>query len=93
MYDRAPTVQIAAEMFRELCYSNKDQLSAGLIVAGYDELDGASVYHIPSGGSLHKQDFTIAGSGSTYIYGFCDANFKDNMTKEDAISFVKDCMS
>jgi 20S proteasome subunit beta 1 len=89
MYDRAPTVQIAAAMFQELLYSNKGQLSAGLIVGGYDELEGASVYHIPVGASLHKQEYSIGGSGSTYIYGFCDANFKEDMSKEEAINFVK----
>jgi 20S proteasome subunit beta 1 len=92
MYDREPTVQVAAAMFQELCYANKDRLSAGLIIAGYDSQNGAEVYHIPSGGSLHKQEFSIGGSGSTYIYGYCDANFKEDMTREEAVSFVKNCI-
>lgn len=89
MYDRPPTVQVAAALFQELCYSNKEQLSAGLIIAGWDELNGPAVYHIPAGGSLHKQEFSIGGSGSTYIYGYCDANFRESMTKEEGIEFVK----
>ena len=36
-------------------------------------------YHI--GGSLHKQEFSIGGSGSTYIYGYCDSNFRENVSK------------
>jgi 20S proteasome subunit beta 1 len=91
MYDREPTVQVAASLFQELCYANKDRLSAGLIIAGYDSQNGAEVYHIPSGGSLHKQEFSIGGSGSTYIYGYCDANFKENMTRDEAVGFVKNC--
>jgi len=31
------------------------------------------------------------GSGSTYIYGYCDAHFKQGMTKEECIEFVKTC--
>ena len=31
------------------------------------------------------------GSGSTYIYGYCDAHFKQSMTKEECIEFVKTC--
>src|SRR5436190_17149327 len=89
MYDRKPTVQVAAAMFQELCYTNKEQLSAGLIIAGHDHLAGPAVYHIPAGGSLHKQEFSIGGSGSTYIYGYCDSNFRENMTKEEGIEFVK----
>ena len=33
------------------------------------------------------------GSGSTYIYGYCDAHFKQGMTKEECIEFVKTCKS
>jgi 20S proteasome subunit beta 1 len=88
-FDRPPTVQVAASIFQELCYANKEHISAGLIIAGYDDHDGPAVYHIPAGGSLHKQEFSIGGSGSTYIYGFCDSNFRENMTKEEGVEFVK----
>ena len=60
-----PTVRTAAALFQEFLYTNKDKLSAGLIVAGYDEATGGEVYSIPLGGSLHKQDIAIGGSGST----------------------------
>lgn len=32
--------------------------------------------------------FTTGGSGSTYIYGYVDANFKTGMTKEECLKFV-----
>lgn len=80
-----------ASLFKDIVYKNKDGLSAGIIVAGWDKYDGPSVYSIPLGGSLHKQPFSIGGSGSTYIYGYCDAAFKDNMTKDEAIEFAKNC--
>jgi 20S proteasome subunit beta 1 len=64
-------------------------LSAGIIIAGYDHRHGGQVYSIPLGGSLHQQSYAIGGSGSTYIYGYCDANWKENMTEEEGISFVK----
>ncbi|KAK1829331.1 proteasome subunit beta type-1 [Podospora conica] len=84
-----PTTQIAASIFQEICYANKDNLSAGLIIAGWDERHGGQVYAIPLGGSLHKQPYSIGGSGSTYIYGFCDANWKEGMNEEEAVAFVK----
>lgn len=34
---------------------------------------------------------TYIGSGSTYIYGYCDAKYKDNMTREECEEFVKNC--
>lgn len=65
------------------------QSSAGIILAGYDPRHGGQVYSIPLGGSLHKQAYAIGGSGSTYIYGYCDANWKENMTEEEGVDFVK----
>lgn len=84
-----PTTAIAGAIFQEICYANKDQLSAGIIIAGWDKRRGGEVYSIPLGGSLHKQAYAIGGSGSTYIYGYCDANWKDGMTEEEAVEFVK----
>ncbi|KAL1921836.1 uncharacterized protein VTP21DRAFT_10478 [Calcarisporiella thermophila] len=88
-----PTVQTASALFQELCYKNKDMLMAGIIVAGWDKKHGGSVYSIPLGGSLHKQPFAIGGSGSSYIYGYCDKAYRDGMTKEECIEFVKNAVS
>jgi 20S proteasome subunit beta 1 len=63
--------------------------SAGMIIAGYDRRHGGQVYSIPLGGSLHKQAYAIGGSGSTYIYGYCDAHWKEEMTEQEGVEFVK----
>ncbi|EEB08024.1 20S proteasome component beta 1 Pre3 [Schizosaccharomyces japonicus yFS275] len=91
-YGVEPTVQTAASLASEMCYQNKDYLTAGLIIAGYDEETGGEVYSIPLGGSVHRQPLAIGGSGSAFIYGFCDANFKENMDKETAIQFLKNAV-
>ncbi len=36
-----------------------------------------------------RQPFAIGGSGSTYVYGHCDAQYKAGMTKDESIQFVK----
>lgn len=61
----APTVRIVANLFREMCYNNKDNLQAGIIVAGWDKHHGGEVYSVPLGGSLHKQPFAIGGTCCT----------------------------
>lgn len=66
---------------------------AGLIIAGWDERFGGQVYQIPLGGSLHKQSYAISGSGSTYIYGYCDANWKEGMDEAEAVAFVKGALA
>ncbi|KAI8866983.1 proteasome subunit beta type-6 [Ramicandelaber brevisporus] len=88
-----PTTRVAANIFKDLCYTNKDALSAGIIVAGWDKHTGGSVYNIPLGGSLHKQSFAIGGSGSTYIYGYCDSEFKEGMSKDECIEFTKNALA
>jgi 20S proteasome subunit beta 1 len=60
-----------------------------MIIAGYDHRHGGQVYSIPLGGSLHKQSYAIGGSGSTYIYGYCDSYWKEDMTEEQGIKFMK----
>lgn len=64
---RLPLVKTAAKMARGLCYNNKDRLLAGMIIAGWDPVDGGTVYEIPLGGTMMKQKFAIGGSGSTYM--------------------------
>ena len=51
-------------MFQKLCYDNKDALSAGIIVAGWDKEAGPSVYNIPLGGGLFRQPWAIGGMRS-----------------------------
>jgi 20S proteasome alpha/beta subunit len=66
-----PSVHTAASVFQKLCYENKDALSAGIIVAGWDKETGPSVYNIPLGGGLFRQPWAIGGEcSSVYIDDF-----------------------
>ena len=80
-------------VFPKLCYENKDRLLAGIIVAGYDKEKGGQVYSVPIGGSLVQQPFSIGGSGSSFIYGYCDAHYKDSFTREECEAFVVTALS
>jgi len=91
--DSDPKVAVAAALFQDLCYQNKDRLLAGIIVAGWDKKSGGQVYSITLGGTMVRQQFAIGGSGSTYIYGLCDAEFKQGMTKQQCQAFVKKALS
>lgn len=88
-----PATKVAANVFQEICYNNKDNLTAGIICAGYDDKNKGSVYLIPIGGSIHQQDYAIAGSGSAFIYGWCNENFKPDMEKEQCVDFIKTALS
>eukprot|EP00834_Sanchytrium_tribonematis_P003032 NODE_107_length_18988_cov_0.534491.p10 type:complete len:218 gc:universal NODE_107_length_18988_cov_0.534491:12758-13411(+) len=97
------TAKMAAHIMSKMAYQYRSQLSAGLIVVGLDDEKNKddmetdvleySIYAIPLGGSVHKQPFTIGGSGSTFIYGYCDSHFKSDFNREECIEFVKNSVS
>lgn len=86
-----PLVETGAAVFREICYNYRDSLMAGILVAGWDKRKGGQIYSIPIGGMCVRQQVSIGGSGSSYIYGYVDANFKPGMTKEQCVDFVTKC--
>lgn len=81
-------VLTAAKLAQQMAYQNKNMLQAGLIVAGWDQNNGGSVYAIPLGGTLCKVPFSIGGSGSAYIQGLTDKLWKPSMTEEECKAFV-----
>ncbi len=84
-------MRTCANLMKSICYNNKDNLMAGIIVGGWDPYEGGQVYEIPLGGTLMQQKFAIGGSGSTYIYGLVDATYREGMSKDECKEFVKKC--
>merc|ERR1711965_958011 len=52
---KRPLVKTAAQLFRKICYDNKDRLMAGIICAGWDEHKGGQVYAVTLGGTTVRQ--------------------------------------
>ncbi|KAM4611314.1 proteasome subunit beta type-6 [Polymixia lowei] len=86
--DEPPLVETAANLFKASCYRYREELTAGIIVAGWDKRQGGQVYSVPIGGMLVRQPVSIGGSGSTYIYGFMDSNYKPGLTKEQCLELT-----
>ena len=53
-------VAVAANVLQSIVYANKDKLSAGMIVAGWDDEAGGQVYALPLGGTLLKVRCAVA---------------------------------
>ena len=51
-FGRDPTVRAAATVTRNLCYANKDGISASFICAGWDAREGSSVFVVDKVGIL-----------------------------------------
>jgi len=85
---RPASVRDAAMAFKEICYEYRDSLMAGLIVAGYDDVNGGKVYSVPIGGMCVNQSVCIGGSGSTYLYGLMDAKYNKDMKQKECEDLV-----
>uniref|UniRef100_A0AAA9SMM1 proteasome endopeptidase complex n=1 Tax=Bos taurus TaxID=9913 RepID=A0AAA9SMM1_BOVIN len=88
-----PLVHTAASLFKEMCYRYREDLMAGIIIAGWDPQEGGQVYSVPMGGMMVRQPFAIGGSGSSYIYGYVDATYREGMTKEECLQFTANALA
>ncbi|KAK0400665.1 hypothetical protein QR680_015379 [Steinernema hermaphroditum] len=79
----------AAQIFRRYLYDYREQMSASVLVAGFDEKLGGQLYAIPLGGFVTRQRCTASGSGSTFVQGFLDSQWKEGMTEAECIEVVK----
>uniref|UniRef100_A0A670ZQM7 Proteasome subunit beta type-9 n=1 Tax=Pseudonaja textilis TaxID=8673 RepID=A0A670ZQM7_PSETE len=82
-----PRVLAAATLVKGLSYKHPE-LSAHLLVAGWDPQNGGQVY-VTMGGMLNRQPVSIGGSGSTFIHGYVDAAYKSGMNSDDCREFTK----
>ncbi|CAK9295816.1 unnamed protein product [Gordionus sp. m RMFG-2023] len=84
------TVDMAANVLKNMAYNYRDQLTVGLIVAGWDATNKGSVYSIPLGGMMTQQNFAVGGSGSIYVQGLIDKTFGGpNKSKEECVDYLK----
>ena len=92
-YDDKPPVKVAARILQQYQYEYKDYLSAGIILCGVDNLEGPCIYSVGFGGTTLKQNIAMSGSGSTYVFGYIDNNYKPNMTKHEARDFLRNAVA
>ena len=76
-------------MLSRFTYQNKERLLASTIIGGWDPVEGGQVYSISITGLLTKMPFVASGSGSTYIAGLMDAEFRTNISQTEARTLVK----
>ena len=88
-----PPVKSAASIMREIIFNNRNSLSASMICSGWDPYNGFQIYAVNQTGFKNEGDYAVGGSGSVFITGFMDANFKTGMTRAAAKEFLKSCIS
>lgn len=88
--ERGPiTVKAAATLMSNILQGSKYYPYMNMfLLAGYDSR-GPQVFSIDAiGGSSTKDKFYSTGSGSPFAYGVLEAEFKENISKEDAVALA-----
>jgi proteasome beta subunit len=78
-----PKVAVAAEVIRKLLQSNKEDISAQIIIGGVDD-DGNHVHVVMQSGMGIAREFAAAGSGSTYLTSYLDEYYRTGMKLDEA---------
>lgn len=58
-----------------------------LILGGYDDT-GGYVYSLDAAGGAIPDKYTSAGSGSPYVYGVLEDNYKDDVTIDEGVNIA-----
>lgn len=69
------------------------QLVGAMIVAGWDETEGGQVYGCPIGGTISREQWTTDGSGSTFLWGYLESEYREGMNSQDAEDLVSSALA
>ena len=82
-------VRACGHLCSRIMYYNKNFLSSSNIIAGHDDTEGFQIYAQTMGGAFVGDiKYYCCGSGGTYISAYLAANYRENMTYEEAKNLV-----
>jgi 20S proteasome alpha/beta subunit len=90
--EREPKVKEAAMLLNSIQYSIVRQQGSivSVILGGYDEFSGFSLYNLSPDGTIVPHDgYVVDGSGSIYVKGVLDMEYKPNLSEKEAIALVE----
>eukprot|EP00170_Pyropia_yezoensis_P003034 contig_12746_g3041 len=70
----------------------KRPYNANMLLAGYDEHVGPSLYYLDYLATLHKMDFSALGYASFFVLSTLDRHWKKNMSVDEALVVLKKCI-
>jgi 20S proteasome subunit beta 4 len=87
------THSVANFLKRELSQSfRKGALTINLIIAGYDELVGISLYYLDYTGNLQRMNHCVQGYASLFISSILNRNYNPLLKIEDAVILLLKCI-
>jgi 20S proteasome subunit beta 4 len=87
------THSVANFLKHELSQSfRKGGLNVNLVIAGYDEQIGISLFYLDYTGNLQRMNYCIQGYASLFISSTLERNFKSHLNIKDAIILIMKCI-
>ncbi len=87
-----PLVETAAKVVQGIFYKNQGALSGSMLVSGWDRLKGPQIYDVAKGNCIESK-IAYHGSGSVFMAGYLDKNFREGMSKAEAYDLLKEAIS
>lgn len=88
-HKRRISVAAASKILANLVYQYKGMgLSMGTMCAGVTKEEGPALYYIDSDGTRLAGDLFCVGSGQTFAYGVLDAEYRWDLTTEEALDLA-----
>jgi len=85
-HKRRITVAAASKILVNLVYSYKGMgLSMGTMCAGVTPSEGPALYYVDSDGTRMSGNLFCVGSGQTFAYGVLDAEYRYDLSTEEAL--------
>ncbi|EPE06316.1 proteasome component pre2 [Ophiostoma piceae UAMH 11346] len=85
-HKRRISVAAASKILANLVYSYKGMgLSMGTMCAGVTPEEGPALYYVDSDGTRLAGNLFCVGSGQTFAYGVLDAEYRYDLTEEEAL--------
>lgn len=79
---------------RELADSLRtDPYQVKILLAGYDEEDGSSLYYIDELASMHKVKYAAHGYASLFLSGLLDRYWKEDLERDECIDIIQKCIN
>jgi len=86
-HKRRISVAAASKILANLVYSYKGMgLSMGTMCAGVTKEEGPALYYVDSDGTRLSGNLFCVGSGQTFAYGVLDAEYRYDLTDEEALA-------
>jgi 20S proteasome subunit beta 5 len=87
---RRITTAAASKRLANTVYQYRGRgLSMGIMIGGFDEATGPSLYYIDDDGTRLKGNLFSVGSGGTYAYGVVDREHRNDLTEDEAVELGK----